>query len=247
MIEHATEKYEGLICQRLNKPLSRSGGASIRSLASFFGGALALGAFLAGQSMASEPVNPAPHSGVPARIWFVQIGSFADQGNAQTTLSLLQNIGYHGKSKAVSGPSGTSLYRVSLGPFLSEAVAQQALDKVLHHGYAQARLQSTLAPESAGSTAPGVDGGEPLVQFDNVGWYLLKDQRACERMEPDRLAAIYRLERGVQLIAKQSQSAELVDSLLLESADLKYMFLFIRGWPACESIAAEYRPGAASE
>lgn len=77
-----------------------------------------------------------------AKLWYVQIGSFADQGNAQTTLNLLQNIGYRGESKQITSASGSTLYRVRLGPFPSEAVAQQAFDKVSHQGYPQARVVS---------------------------------------------------------------------------------------------------------
>ena len=77
-----------------------------------------------------------------AKLWFVQIGSFADQGNAQTTLNLLQNIGYRGESKQITSATGSALYRVRLGPFPSEAVAQQAFDKVSHQGYPQARVVS---------------------------------------------------------------------------------------------------------
>ena len=77
-----------------------------------------------------------------AKLWYVQIGSFADQGNAQTTLNLLQNIGYRGESKQITSASGSALYRVRLGPFPSEAVAQQAFDKVSHQGYPQARVVS---------------------------------------------------------------------------------------------------------
>jgi cell division septation protein DedD len=76
------------------------------------------------------------------RLWYVQIGSFSDQGNARTTQDLLQNIGYHGESSQANGPSGNTIYRVRLGPFPSEAVAQQALDKVSHQGYPQARVLS---------------------------------------------------------------------------------------------------------
>ena len=77
-----------------------------------------------------------------AKLWYVQIGSFADQGNAQTTLNLLQNIGYRGEAKPITSASGSALYRVRLGPFPSEAVAQQAFDKVSHQGYPQARVVS---------------------------------------------------------------------------------------------------------
>jgi len=90
------------------------------------------------------PPPPPIVSSAPAqaRLWFVQIGSFADQGNAQTTLNLLQNIGYRGEAKGITSASGSALYRVRLGPFPSEAVAQQAFDKVSHQGYPQARVMS---------------------------------------------------------------------------------------------------------
>jgi cell division protein FtsN len=90
------------------------------------------------------PPPPPIVSSAPAqaRLWFVQIGSFADQGNAQTTLNLLQNIGFRGESTSTANASGTTLYRVRLGPFPSEAVAQQAFDKVSHQGYPQARVVS---------------------------------------------------------------------------------------------------------
>jgi cell division protein FtsN len=90
-------------------------------------------------ALAAPP--PAPATAV-TRLWYVQIGSFADQGNAQTTLNLLQNIGYRGESRPITSASGSALYRVRLGPFPSEAVGQQALDKVTHQGYPQARLLS---------------------------------------------------------------------------------------------------------
>lgn len=84
----------------------------------------------------------APPAATEARLWYVQIGSFAEQGNAQTTLSLLQNIGYRGSSEKISTAAGANLYRVRLGPFPSEAVARQAFDKVSHQGYPQARVLS---------------------------------------------------------------------------------------------------------
>jgi cell division protein FtsN len=89
----------------------------------------------------SAPVTTAAQ----AKLWYVQIGSFSDQGNAQTTQNLLQNIGYRGESQQTTGAGGNILYRVRLGPFPSEAVAQQALDKVTHQGYPQARVLSEAA------------------------------------------------------------------------------------------------------
>jgi cell division septation protein DedD len=85
---------------------------------------------------------PPPVAAGQGRLWYVQIGSFADQGNAQTTLNLLQNIGFRGESSKASTSAGGAVYRVRLGPFPSEAVAQQALSKVSHQGYPQARVLS---------------------------------------------------------------------------------------------------------
>lgn len=95
--------------------------------------------------MVTSIQSPPPVAAAPpaaGRIWFVQIGSFADQGNAQTTLNLLQNIGYRGESQPINNAAGKTLYRVRLGPFTSEGAGQQALDKVTHQGYPQARLLS---------------------------------------------------------------------------------------------------------
>lgn len=92
---------------------------------------------------APVPAPPPPlvsSAAAQAKLWYVQIGSFADQGNAQTTLNLLQNIGFRGESSPTTNAAGTTLYRVRLGPFPSEAVAQQAFGKVSHQGYPQARV-----------------------------------------------------------------------------------------------------------
>jgi len=93
-------------------------------------------------SIAAPPPPMAKAASAQARLWYVQIGSFSDQGNAQTTQNLLQNIGYRGESERITGSTGNILYRVRLGPFPSEAVAQQAFDKVTHQGYPQARVLS---------------------------------------------------------------------------------------------------------
>jgi cell division protein FtsN len=97
--------------------------------------------------LATSVQSPPPVVSSPGRLWFVQIGSFADQGNAQTTLNLLQNIGFRGESKSITSNSGSALYRVRLGPFPSEAVALQALGKVTHQGYPQARVLSEASAE----------------------------------------------------------------------------------------------------
>ncbi len=93
----------------------------------------------------SVQAPPPPVAAGQAKLWYVQIGSFADQGNAQTTLNLLQNIGFRGESSKITSNAGSALYRVRLGPFPSEAVAQQAFAKVSHQGYPQARVLSEAA------------------------------------------------------------------------------------------------------
>jgi DedD protein len=88
---------------------------------------------------APPPVSSSATNSSDAKIWYVQIGSFADQNNAQTTLSLMQNIGYHGESSPITNASGKRLYRVRLGPFPNEAAARAAQDKIAHQGYPQSR------------------------------------------------------------------------------------------------------------
>ncbi len=95
-------------------------------------------------SVTAKPVESASTPPKPAGgpLWYVQIGSFADAGNAQTTLSLLQNIGYHGETSKIVNAAKTTLYRVRLGPFPTEAAAQQAYGKVTRQGYPHARVLS---------------------------------------------------------------------------------------------------------
>ena len=92
----------------------------------------------------ATPAPPAPLTLPPptttAAAWYVQIGSFSDEGKATTILSLLRNIGYKGEvSKIVTG-AGATLHRVRLGAYPSEAAAQQVQEKVVRQGYPQARV-----------------------------------------------------------------------------------------------------------
>ncbi len=95
---------------------------------------------------AAVPPPPPPIvSSAPAqaRLWFVQIGSFADQGNAQTTLNLLQNIGYRGESKQITSASGSALYPVACAwARTGSRGAGRRSSKVSHQGYPQARVVS---------------------------------------------------------------------------------------------------------
>lgn len=88
----------------------------------------------------APPAKPTPTepavaaSRGPAPGWYVQIGSFADAGNANTIIDLLKKLGYNGASTdVVSG--NASLHRVRLGPFQSEAAARQVQARVTHQGY----------------------------------------------------------------------------------------------------------------
>jgi len=91
------------------------------------------------------PLAPA-HSTPGSLLWYVQIGSFSDRDTALTTISLLQNIGYRAEMGAIAGPEGSPLQRVRIGPFPSEALAQQAQARVAHQGYPDSRTVTETRP-----------------------------------------------------------------------------------------------------
>jgi DedD protein len=82
--------------------------------------------------------TPTPRPVVPtASAWWVQIGSYADIGNARDTEARVAALG----QPAVMAPieaAGTTLYRVRAGPYATEARAQEA----------HALITRTLAPEA---------------------------------------------------------------------------------------------------
>lgn len=65
----------------------------------------------------------------PGRSWFVQVGAFAQEANAQKTLATLQAAGLPTTSDTQAGKNGR-LTRVRVGPFASEAGAEQAAAQV---------------------------------------------------------------------------------------------------------------------
>lgn len=81
---------------------------------------------------------PKPPSNV-SLVWYVQVGSFADRGKADTILSLVEKLGYKGEVSRTTSASGATLNRVRLGPFASEAAAREAQARIARQGYPQAR------------------------------------------------------------------------------------------------------------
>ena len=89
----------------------------------------------------STPALPTlPPPTTTAAAWYVQIGSFSDEGTATTILSLMRNIGYKGEVSKIVNDAGATLHRVRLGLYASEAAAQQVQEKVVRQGYPQARV-----------------------------------------------------------------------------------------------------------
>jgi cell division septation protein DedD len=73
---------------------------------------------------AAEPAKP------PVRgSWFVQVGAFGQEANAQKTLATLKAAGLPTSSDTQVGKNGR-LTRVRVGPFTSEAAAAQAAEQV---------------------------------------------------------------------------------------------------------------------
>lgn len=81
----------------------------------------------------APPVSDKPKAVVdkstPARSWFVQVGAFAQEANAQKTLATLKAAGLPTTSDTQVGKNGR-LTRVRVGPFASEAGAEQAAAQV---------------------------------------------------------------------------------------------------------------------
>lgn len=71
--------------------------------------------------------------------WFVQVGGFADIGNARQVQARLQALG----QPSILSPTETSkgtLYRVRAGPYAGREPAQAALGKLTGSGYPDAKL-----------------------------------------------------------------------------------------------------------
>lgn len=85
----------------------------------------------------SRPAGPDKPS---APTWYVQIGSFSEQGTASTIASLIRKQGYRGEVSRVTGAKGKTLYRVRAGPYPSEVAARSAQARISTQGYPQARV-----------------------------------------------------------------------------------------------------------
>jgi rare lipoprotein A len=69
---------------------------------------------------------------------FVQAGAFAVPENAQRVRARIASLG---NAEIISGTGhGSSLYRVRVGPVASEAEARRLLNRVVDHGYPDARV-----------------------------------------------------------------------------------------------------------
>lgn len=89
------------------------------------------------------PPVPAPSAAPTARggrVWYAQIGSFANRDNAQNLLARLQAAGIQAEVASSRPVSGVVLYRVRLAAFPSESDARQACDKLVQQGYSQAQV-----------------------------------------------------------------------------------------------------------
>jgi DedD protein len=89
------------------------------------------------QHPAPPPAAKATPASAGKQVWYVQVGSFSGEGNAQTTATLLRNAGYRVQVSPVTTAAGV-LQRVRIGPFDTEEQADAVLAKVHHQGYPHA-------------------------------------------------------------------------------------------------------------
>jgi rare lipoprotein A len=74
-----------------------------------------------------EPPSPAvDEAAVSVACWWVQVGAFADPGNARRAVERLESAGEH--PVIVEGPGG--LARVRVGPFDAERAVEKALERI---------------------------------------------------------------------------------------------------------------------
>jgi len=74
-----------------------------------------------------EPPSPAvDDEAVSVACWWVQVGAFADPGNARRAVERLEAAGEH--PVIVEGPGG--LARVRVGPFDAERAIEKALERI---------------------------------------------------------------------------------------------------------------------
>jgi rare lipoprotein A len=80
-------------------------------------------------------------------IYFIQVGSFSDQNNAENVRQQLSEVGPVDVAE-LEGSNGT-IYRVRLGPISDQQEAQSALEQVVASGHGDARLISAQVMETA--------------------------------------------------------------------------------------------------
>lgn len=91
--------------------------------------------------MPNAPVAPAPAAveSIPtASGTYVQLGAFANMRNAENTKSKVASMGSTAITTGTVG--GTMLYRVRMGPFISNDAAVEVLERAHAMGYADAKL-----------------------------------------------------------------------------------------------------------
>lgn len=75
----------------------------------------------------------------PAQIWYVQVGAFAKQANAEHSVQKLKKVGIAAKLDTVAFKAGPR-YRVRCGPFASSGEAQSLRSRVAKAGFSDARV-----------------------------------------------------------------------------------------------------------
>ena len=93
-----------------------------------------------------QPPTPVPPAAsTPAKVtpiefsWYIQIGAFAHEGNAQLSMKRLRDAGLHPRTD-VLGAGATKRYRVRCGPYPSRKQALQQQARVAKLGFADARV-----------------------------------------------------------------------------------------------------------
>jgi rare lipoprotein A len=70
---------------------------------------------------------------------FVQVGAFADQGNAWRLFAKLRSAGF-GNAFVLARPEKRRLFRVRLGPIAGVAQYDALIERLTRRGFADARL-----------------------------------------------------------------------------------------------------------
>ncbi len=87
-----------------------------------------------------EPVRPLAQEALPGRgDWFVQLGSFSRQDNADRLATELQDKGFGASVLAGGGASGT-LFRVRAGPEVDRAAAEALAGRLAAAGFTGGRI-----------------------------------------------------------------------------------------------------------